>query len=99
MSRIFLVALIFVIVLVAGIGFTALNAVPVSLDYFLGTVTTTLPWVLLFTLLAGFTLGLLIASIAWLGARRDQRRLRKQLRALETEVTNLRHLPIRDAHR
>lgn len=98
MSRIFLIALIFIIVLVAGIGFTALNAVPVSLDYFLGTVTTTLPWVLLFTLLAGFVIGLLIASLAWFGARRDARRLRKQLRTLETEVTNLRHLPIRDAH-
>lgn len=98
MSRIFLIALIFIIVLVAGIGFTALNAVPVSLDYFLGTVTTTLPWVLLFTLLAGFAIGLLIAGLAWFGARNEARRLRKQLRVLETEVTNLRHLPIRDAH-
>jgi len=97
MSRIFLIALTVIVVLVAGIGFTALNAVPVTLDYFLGTLDTTLPWVLLFTLTAGFLLGSLVTAIAWLGARSETRRLRKQLRALETEVTNLRHLPIRDA--
>ena len=99
MSRVFLIALVFIVVLVIGVGFAALNAVPVSLDYFLGRVETTLPWVLLFSLLGGFVLGLLIGGIAVINSRRERRRLRKQLRALEAEVTNLRHLPLRDAHR
>lgn len=98
MSRIFLIALVFILVLIAGVGFTALNAVPVTLDYFLGQTDTTLPWVLLSALMVGFVLGLLVAGFALFGARHQNRRLRKQLRALEVEVTNLRNLPIRDAH-
>ena len=97
MSRIFLIALVFIVVLVTGVGFTALNAVPVHVDYFLGTLDTTLPWVLLFTLLAGFLFGFLVTAVWWIGARRTVHRLRKQLRTLEAEVNNLRHLPIRDA--
>lgn len=98
MSRILLIALVFVAVLVTGISFTALNARPVVLDYFVGQWETTLPWALLVALLAGFLLGLVIAGIALFGARRRNRRLRKELRALEAEVTNLRNLPIRNAH-
>lgn len=98
MSRVLLVALVFITVLVVGVGFTALNATPVTLDYFLGEWSTTLPWLLLAALVGGFLLGLVVAGIALLGARRRNRRLRKELRALETEVTNLRNLPIRDAH-
>lgn len=98
MPRIFLIALAFILVLVIGIGFAALNAAPVTLDYFLGRIDTTLPWVLLVTLVGGFVLGLIVAGFALLGARRDSRRLRRQLRALEAEVTNLRKLPIRNAH-
>lgn len=98
MSRIFLIALVFILVLIAGAGFAALNAAPVTLDYFLGRVETTLPWVLLGALATGFLLGLLIAGISALGAKRNARRLRRQLRALEAEVTNLRNLPIRNAH-
>ncbi|HEX7031273.1 MAG TPA: LapA family protein [Gammaproteobacteria bacterium] len=98
MSRIFLIALVFILVLILGIGFTALNAAPVTLDYFLGRMETTLPWVMLFALAGGFALGLVVAGLALFGARRDARRLRKQLRALEAEVTNLRNLPIRNAH-
>lgn len=97
MPRIFLIALVFILVLIAGVGFTALNAVPVTLDYFLGRMDTTLPWVLLSALMVGFFLGLLVAGLALFGARHQNRRLRKQLRALEVEVTNLRNLPIRDA--
>lgn len=98
MPRIFLIVLVFILVLVTGVSFVALNAAPVTLDYFLGRLETTLPWVLLFTLVAGFLLGLAVAGYAWLGAQHRNRRLRKQLRALEVEVTNLRNLPIRNAH-
>lgn len=98
MSRIFLIALVFIAVLTAGIGFTALNAMPVTLDYFLGRLETSLPWLLLYALGAGFLIGLLVAGLALVGARRESRRLRRELRALEAEVTNLRNLPIRDAH-
>ncbi len=98
MPRIFLIALIFILVLVTGVAFTALNAVPVTLDYFLGRVETTLPWIMLAALAGGFFLGLLIAAYALFTARNQNRRLRKQLRALEVEVTNLRNLPIRNAH-
>lgn len=98
MSRILLISLVFVLVLLLGVGFAALNALPVTLDYFLGTLETSLPWVLLGALLTGFLLGLIVTGIALFNSRRNSRRLRRQLRALEAEVTNLRNLPIRNAH-
>lgn len=97
MSRIFLTALVLVLVLVAGIGFTALNAVPVSIDYFLGQVSTTLPWALLFALLAGVLLGALLVFIISLRSRTEARRLRKDLRLMEAELKNLRNMPIRNS--
>jgi len=98
MPRILLIALLFVLLLVAGIGFTALNATPVSLDYFFGHWETLLPWVLLVAMLAGFLLGVVVTGFALLNLQRRNRRLRKELRSLEAEVTNLRNLPIRNAN-
>lgn len=97
MSRIFLTALVLVLILLVGIGFTALNATPVSVDYFLGQVRTTLPWALLAALLAGFLLGGMVVAVLTLRARREARRLRKDLRVMEAELKNLRNMPIRDS--
>ncbi|MDX1443754.1 MAG: lipopolysaccharide assembly protein LapA domain-containing protein [Gammaproteobacteria bacterium] len=96
MSRIFLTALILVLILLVGIGFTALNAGSVTIDYFLGTVTTTLPWALLATLAVGFLLGLLVMGLLTLKSRRESRRLRRDLRGMEAELKNLRNAPIRN---
>lgn len=96
MSRIFLTALVLVLVLLVGIGFTALNAQPVTIDYFLGTVSTTLPWALLAALGAGFLLGLLVMAVLSLRTRREAIRMRRELRSRDAELKNLRNAPIRN---
>lgn len=95
MSRTFFYALIVLLVLVTGIGFAALNAVPVTIDYFLGRAEVSLPWALLAALLAGFLLGLLVSISAILRAHGQVRRVRKESRLMEAEIRNLRNLPIR----
>lgn len=96
MSRIFFTALILVLVLVLGIAFTALNAAPVTIDYFLGQVQTTVPWALLAAMLVGVLVGaLVIFLLAW-RTRREARRLRRELRLMEAELKNLRNMPIRN---
>ena len=96
MSRIFLTALILVLILLVGIGFTALNAQPVTIDYFLGTVATTLPWALLAAFGGGFLLGLLVMAVLSLRTRREASRMRRELRSRDAELKNLRNAPIRN---
>lgn len=95
MSRTFFYVILVVLVLIAGFAFAMLNAVPVSIDYFLGQSEIPLPWALLLALLAGFGLGLLVALGAILRAQAQARRIRKDARLMEAEIKNLRNLPIR----
>ena len=87
----------FLLLLLLGIGFAALNATEVQLDYFFGQASLTLPWVVLTATGVGFLLGLLVSGIAVFRARAEARRVRKERRLMEAELKNLRSLPLRNS--
>lgn len=86
---------LFVGVLVLGWRFAAGNDTPVTVDYLLGEVVGLSLWVVL---LAAFALGAALAGaagliqIARLGL--TTRRYRKSVRGLESELHQLRNLPL-----
>lgn len=85
----------FIIVLVFfGISFACLNAQPVKINYYLGENVFSLPFLLALALLLGAVLGFLVSLPAIFRAHHENRKIRKQLQTLETEVSNLRSLPI-----
>ena len=95
MGRIITTLLALIIIGIAA-AFSYLNAGTVSVDYLLGQTVVRLHWLLYIALLSGWLLGVLslVGPLVRLAASR--RRLREQVRLMETELDNLRRLPISD---
>lgn len=95
MKRIF--GLVFVlIVLVFGLYFGLLNADSVPVNYYFGTRELPLSLVLMITLLIGAVLGALASLGLVVRMKREAARLRREARAAEKELNNLRSLPLKD---
>ncbi len=89
-----LVVLLVVAVFVAGAALGYFNSTPVAFDYLFGSVQLRLVSLIVGTFLVGALLMLALCAIRMLGLSRDLRRLRRQLRDAETELKNLRNLPL-----
>ncbi len=89
--------ILFVIVLMLGAGFSAINLTPVDINYYLGVLSLPLSIVIIAAIILGTILGALALSISILRLRYENRRLRKKLISSEQEIDSLRILPITDA--
>ena len=88
-----LVVLVFAMMLV----FTSSNPGFVDLDLFFTTVRPSIPLAFSLTFVLGWVFGLLCTVVFILRLVNERRRLRRQLRHSESEVTSLRNLPLADA--
>ncbi len=84
--------LITVLVLGASIGF--FNAQPVTLNYLFGELQLPLFAVLIADFLIAVLLTLVVLSARMFRGNREIARLRRQLRDTESELRNLRNLPV-----
>lgn len=89
--------ILFVIVLMLGAGFSAINLTPVDINYYLGVLSLPLSIVIIASIILGTLLGALALSTSILRLRYENRRLRKKLVSSEHEINSLRILPITDA--
>lgn len=82
--------------LVVAIIFSTLNYSPAPLHYLFGETRLPLSVLLVAALVCGFIAGLLLD--AWVVCRQKARirRLERQLEACESEINNLRKLPLKD---
>lgn len=84
------------VALCLGISVALFNATPVSVNYLFGRIEMSLVVVMIGALVFGFVLALVLcASHVW-AVRLEARRLRRRLQDAETELKNLRNLPLRD---
>lgn len=91
--------LFFLIVIGVGVIFSVLNAGPVDLKlYFVTLSQVPLSLILVVTLALGAVLGLLAGLSLVMRLKRENSRLRREIRMKEKEVTNLRSIPIKDVH-
>lgn len=97
MKRLLAITAIFIVGFI-GLSFAVLNAGNVEFKYYLGTLSMPLALLLVVTLLLGVLLGGIACVGFILNQRRENRRLRKRLSLIETELKNLREIPIRDTH-
>jgi len=75
-----------------------INAEPINVNYYFGTLEQPLALVLVLTLFIGAVLGLFSSLFVILLSRREVAKLRRHLKSTEQEVMNLRALPITDKH-
>jgi putative membrane protein len=89
--------ILFVIVLMLGAGFSAINLTAVDINYYLGVLSLPLSMVIIAAIILGTILGALALSTSILRLRYENCRLRKKLISSEQEINSLRILPITDA--
>ncbi len=96
MLRIIRIALI-VVALLVGMMFALFNADSVTVDLLFDSFDIPLVALLMLDLLLGLALGALIYLPKQLALRLELDRTRKKLDTAQTEIRNLRNLPIQDA--
>lgn len=91
--------LFFLIVVAIGVTFSILNADPVDLElYFVTLSAVPLSLILVVTLAIGAVLGLIASLSVVLRLKRENGRLRREVKMKEKEVMNLRNIPIKGTH-
>lgn len=89
--------LVLLLALVTGLALAVMNAGHVELNYYFGKATLPLSLGLVVALSLGALLGLFSSVGLMLGLRRENRKLKRDVKMLEKEVMNLRNMPLRDA--
>ncbi|RJQ48289.1 MAG: LapA family protein [Gammaproteobacteria bacterium] len=89
--------MLFLIILAASLGLALINAGVVQIDYYFGHWDVPLSLTLVIAAAAGvlFGVGSCLGSIFRL--KREVSRLRKAVKLLETEIMNLRSIPVKDS--
>lgn len=86
------------LVVLLGASFAWLNTDLVTLDFWLTEVEIRLPYALFLALVFGWIIGILSTAGIIVRLLRRNRRLKRSVSLAETEVNNLRNIPIRDSH-
>ena len=95
MRRVITIA-IFIIIFSIGAAFSAINIEPISINYYLDSVSLPLSVLVILSLVAGIIIGATAIYISSLRLRYDNSRLQKKLVISEQEINTLRILPIKD---
>lgn len=91
-----LLLLLFAVFIAAS--FTLLNDQSVLLNYYTGQLETPLAWVIFFSLAGGWVLGIVSISGWLVGLRWRLREAERKAELAETEVRNLRRMPLTDSY-
>ena len=78
--------------------FTMAKPVIVEVDYLFGIQEISLPLLIFIVLATGLLVGYILASLRSLRMSQTIRRLEREIKNAEVEVSNLRSIPIKDVH-
>jgi len=89
--------LIFIfLIMIIGAALAVMNADPVQLNYYFGSIQLPLSVVLVGSIAAGAVLGLLATLAGFFRLKRQNVELRRKAKLASQEVNNLRAIPIKD---
>lgn len=93
-----LMLVIYIVLIVIGVSFAALNASSVAVNFYFKTVT--MPISVLMTIMLG--IGILIGFILFINRywrlKIECHKMKNQLKLTEKEIKNLRSIPLQDQH-
>lgn len=88
----------FIIIILLGITFALLNHNPVIIHYYFGEQTLPLSFLLVLSFVFGCLFGLLVGLFMLIKLKLKNYHLHQQLKMSETEINNLRAIPLQDRH-
>ncbi len=89
---------LFLIVLIVSLGLALLNAELIQIDYYFGRWEVPLSLTLVITVAAGALFGVISCLGIIFRLKREVSHLRKTVKLSETEIMNLRFIPLKDNH-
>jgi uncharacterized integral membrane protein len=91
------VTLVFLLVFASMLVFARLNPESLQLDLAFATYEVSIPVVVIVTFVTGWLFGLLCTVMFVARLENERRRLRRELRSRDSEISSLRSLPLSDA--
>ena len=95
--RIFMV-LFYLLLIVAGVSFSVLNAKAVDINLYYKTISLPISLLLMIVFAVGLVWGLVFFAFRYIRLKMAHTRLKEQLFLSEKEVKNLRSIPLQDQH-
>lgn len=93
-----LMLIIYILLIIIGVSFAALNATSVDVNFYFKTIS--MPISVLMTIMLG--IGILIGFILFIARywrlKAECHKLKNQLKLTEKEIKNLRSIPLQDQH-
>ena len=93
-----LMMLVYLILILLGVSFAALNASSVQVNFYFKTVSMPISVLMTIMLGVGLVIGILIFLYRYWRLKVDCLKLKSQLKLTEKEIKNLRAIPLKDQH-
>jgi putative membrane protein len=88
------ITILYLILILVGISFSALNASAVKINFYLSTIQMPISVLMIIMLGIGMLLGFTLFFYRYLRLKNEYRKIKNQLRLTEKEIKNLRAIPI-----
>ena len=88
--------IVILVTVVCAVVFTVLNPGSIDLNLYVARFRLPLAAAILLSMFVGVLLGFVVSSVSTLSKAREIKRLSKKLQDAQTELTNLRKLPIEE---
>ena len=88
----------YLLLMVVGISFAALNASSVRVNFYFTTLNTPVSVLVILMLGVGMVLGFMVFLGRFWRLKGESRKIRSQLKLTEKEIRNLRAIPLQDQH-
>lgn len=90
--------LVYLLLILVGVSFAALNASSVQVNFYLTTLTVPISVLMAGMLGVGIFIGFLLSLFRYWRLKADYRTVKNQLKLTEKEIKNLRAIPLQDQH-
>lgn len=93
-----LMIVFYIILIIVGVTFAALNAGSVQVNFYFTNVTMPIAVLMAIMLGLGMLVGCLLCLWRYWRLKAEHRKIKNQLRLTEKEIKNLRAIPLQDEH-
>lgn len=90
--------MLYLILIVLGVGFAALNATSVEVNFYFKTLTLPVSLLMICMLGLGLLMGFMVSILRYWRLKMDCVRIANQLKLREKEIKNLRDIPLKNQH-
>ncbi|KTC78676.1 LapA family protein [Legionella cincinnatiensis] len=93
-----LMLVIYILLIVIGVSFAALNATSVDVNFYFETLSMPISVLMTIMLGIGVVIGFILFIVRYWRLKAECHRLKNQLKLTEKEIKNLRSIPLQDQH-